>query len=464
MKTILLASLFTQLIFQFSFAIADDKPLSGQAKIDSLLAELPKAKGDTNHVNLLKSISFTYSGSNPDKGIEYGEKGLALSIELDWKDGVASSYNSIGTNYQYQSNYSKAMEYFSKALEINEELGDKKGVATNSLNIGNIYQIQSDYAIALEYYDKALRLNEVLGDERGIAIIFLNMGNIYLYQSNYSKAMDYYDKSLKINEELGNKGGVAASLGNIGIVYYKQMNYQKSLQYFGKALKISEELGDKYGIATNLGNVGNTYNEQSNYPKALEYYNKALNFNEEMGDNHGAAVNLGNIGKVYLVLSQDVVSLNPNELNNYISLNNEINLNKSIEYSLESIRIFEEIGELDFRSLILENLANAYKAKGDMTKAYEALEEHHKLKDSVFNQENAEKIAALEKAREDDLKQKEIEKQKIQIAEQEKREQLILYFSIGFIIVMAIVMFIIYRLLKRSDKLLYNVLPVIGRL
>ncbi|MFN3194520.1 MAG: hypothetical protein ACE364_01045, partial [Chlorobiota bacterium] len=90
--------------------------------------------------------------------------------------------------------------------------------------------------------------------------------------------------------------------------------------------------------------------------------------------------------------------------------------------------------------------------------------EHHKLKDSVFNQENAEKIAALEKAREDDLKQKEIEKQKIQIAEQEKREQLILYFSIGFIIVMAIVMFIIYRLLVAHYKVTYPSVSVIGRL
>ena len=56
MKSILLASLFTLLIFQFSFAIADDKPLSGQAKIDSLLTELPKAKGDTNEVVLLEEF------------------------------------------------------------------------------------------------------------------------------------------------------------------------------------------------------------------------------------------------------------------------------------------------------------------------------------------------------------------------------------------------------------------------
>jgi class 3 adenylate cyclase len=93
----------------------------------------------------------------------------------------------------------------------------------------------------------------------------------------------------------------------------------------------------------------------------------------------------------------------------------------------------------------------------------QSIDSHRKykeLQDTIYSKENNDKIASLEKAREDDIKQKEIEKQKIRIAEQEKREKLILYFSIGFFIVMAIVMIVIYRLLKRSDKLLYNVLPV----
>ncbi len=314
--------------------------LQGQAKIDSLLAELPKAKGDTNEVNLLKDLSYAYYTINPDKGIEYGEQGLKLAKDIDWKKYEADFYNRLAINNTVKSNYLKALEYFSKALKIYEELGKKK--------------------------------------ER--AVILGNMGVVYMYQSDYSKAIEYYGKALKINKELGNKSGVAT--------------------------------------------------------------------------------NLGNMGELYLALSQDSVSINPNELNQYVSLNKDINLNSSIEYSLQAIKIFKEIGELNYRSMFLGNLAEAYELKGDLNKSYQAYKEHIKFKDSVFSQENNDKIAALEKAREDDLKQKEIEKQKIRIAEQEKREQLILYFSIAIVVLMAVVMFVIYRLLKRSDKLLYNVLPV----
>ncbi len=305
-----------------------------------------------------------------------------------------------------------------------------------------------------------MKIFEELGDKERVASSLGNIGVIYRNQSVYPKALEYYTKALKMDEELKNRNGVARHLANIGIVYHDQSNYSKSLEYYQKALKIYEELGNRAVKALILGNIGFLYQTQSDYLKALEYFGKALKIDEELGNKDGIARHLGNMGELYLTLSQDSVSINLDELNQYVSLNKDINLNRSIEYSLQAINIFEEIGELKERSSNLRNLADAYELKGDYRKSNKYIREHHKLKDSVFNQENSYKITALEKAREDDLKQQEIEKQKIRIAEQEKREQLILYFSIGLVLLMSVVMFIIYRLLKRSDKLLYNVLPV----
>ena len=82
----------------------------------------------------------------------------------------------------------------------------------------------------------------------------------------------------------------------------------------------------------------------SNNTKALEYYGRALKINEELGNKRVVAINLGNMGGMYLTLSQDSISINPSELNEFVSLNKGINLNKSIEYSLQAIKIGEEIG------------------------------------------------------------------------------------------------------------------------
>jgi len=434
--------------------------LQGQAKIDSLLSELPKAKGDTNEVKLLNNLSYTLLYREKDKGVDYAQKGLKLSERINWQEGKALSYNNLAISSHAQSQYSRAIEYWNKALKIYNKIGNKSRAASILGNIGNYYNSLSDYAKALEYYIKSLKFFEDSGYEYGIATMLGNIGNIYIYQSDYEKTLEYYFKALKIYEEIGDNFGIARILGNIGIVYNDQSNYNKALEFYQKALKKNKELGAKEQIAIVLGNIATIYDAQSNYLEALEYYNKSIKIQEEIGDKDGIAINLGNMGSLYFALSQDSVKINSDELDKYISLDKIVNINKSIEFLLKSIKIGEETGEINNRSEFLKTLALAYKQKGDMRNAYEALEEHHKFKDSVFSQENADKIAALEKAREDDLKQKEIEKQKIRIAEQEKREQLILYFSIGFFIVMAVVMIVIYRLLKRSDKLLYNVLPV----
>ena len=45
----------------------------GQARIDSLLTQLPKVAEDSSKVNLLVDISFTYYSINPVEGIKMGE-------------------------------------------------------------------------------------------------------------------------------------------------------------------------------------------------------------------------------------------------------------------------------------------------------------------------------------------------------------------------------------------------------
>jgi len=438
------------------------EPLTGQAKLDSLLAELPRVKGDTNEVKLLSSISFSYYSTNPDEGIEYGLKGLELAKKISWKQGEAVSINSLGANYYSKSDYPKVLELCGKALKIEEELGNKNGIASNLGNMGLVYQNQSDYPKALEYYGKALKIDEELGNKNGIASNLGNMGIVYQNQSDYPKALEYYTKALMINEELGNKSGIANTLGNMGNIYNYQSDYPKALEYYGKALKINEELGNKRSIANNLINIGNLYISINELDKSLDYLNRGLVLNEKIGDTRQVNYTLNMLAANYIARARQIDSFqNLGEIPQVTSLiNKEQNYKKALEFGLRAEALADSIGLGELQHGIYEQVSTAYEGLGRFEKSLEYHKKFQMKKDSVFSQENSDKIVALEKAREDDLKQKEIEKQKIRIAEQEKREQLILYFSIGLVLLMTVVMIVIYRLLKRSDKLLYNVLPV----
>jgi tetratricopeptide (TPR) repeat protein len=451
MKKVLLILAISFVIFNSSFVIVEAQ-LQGQAKIDSLMKELPKMKDDTNGVNLLSYLSYYYSSINPDEGIKYGEQGLILTKKIKWKQGEANCNNNLGVNYMNKSDFKTAIEYYNKSLAINEELGSKSSLANNFGNIGIVYANQSDYPKALESFHRALKIDEEEKNKNGVARHLGNIGVIYAIQSDYTKALEYYHKALIINVELSIKSEIAANLGNLGLMYSNKSNYSKALDYYHQAIKIYEELGNKSGIARNLGNMGLVYANQSDFPKALEYYHKSLNIHELLAEKSSIAVNLRNIGVVYLNQAQDsFIKNSKNKLE--LMLNKENNINKAIEYSQKSINIYKEIGELHYQSFVFNNLSEAYSTKRDYKSAYEAFKEYKELQDSVFSMDKQKEFANLDAKRENELKDAEI----IILNTEKKAQQFQSYLLGGGVIVLLGafgIAFLRFREKKKlSDKL-----------
>ena len=452
MKKILLILAISFVILNSSIVIVEAQ-LQGQARIDSIRKELPKMKQDTNGVNLLSDLSFTYSTINPDEGVKYGKQGLMLANKISWNPGIARCCFSLGVVYSFgKSDHLKALEYHKKALNTHEELGNKNDIAKILLNIGNIYVYQANYSKALEYYHKALIIYENLEDKSGIAATLGNIGTIYVNQSDYPKALDYFSRGLKLKEELGQKFQMASNFSNMGVIYTRQTNYIKALEYFQKSLKIEEEFGNKTGIAVTIGNMGNVYLYQSDYSKALDYYHKALNIYNELGNNSGIATSLRNIGDLYL--SQSIDSLSKNGDNKEkLMLNEEIILNKAIEFLKQAIEMYKACGEDLNQTNSIYSLVLAYKRKGDYKNAFEALKEVNKLDDSIYSIEKQKQIANLETKRENELKDAEIKL----LQTQKKAQKFQSYLLVGGVIVLFVgfvVAFLGFREKKKlSDKL-----------
>jgi class 3 adenylate cyclase len=445
-------------------AVSSQQPLfcdlTGQARLDSLFKELPNAKGDTNEVELLSDISYTYQVINTDKGVAYGEMAISLAKKLGWKVGLSKSFNSVAVNYALKPDNMKAITYLKKSLVIDKELGDKNGVSKLLINIGNIYLNQSDYAKALEYHLQALKLFEELGNNGGVSIALGNIAVNYFSQMNYTKSLEYNYKALKIFQELGSKRGIAGSLLNIGGNYHKQSNYAKALEYDYKALKMFEELDAKRGISITLEDIGSIYADQSNYSKALEYCQKSIEVGKDMGGQRLIAQGMLSTGKIYFNLSKDSTIQNLSPENKYLALNKVANINIAIDYFQKANSLALETGDLLKQSEAFKFLYQAFKLKGNYEQSLLAYESYTKLKDSVFSLKNSNKIAALEKAREEDVNRIQIEKQKVQIAAQEKEKAYIIYGSVGALLSVLSILGLVFYQRKKSDKLLYNVLPV----
>lgn len=67
------------------------------SKLDSLLFSLKIAKEDTNKVNLLVKLGQEIQQKGDlNKSKEYSQKALQLAELLNFKSGIANSYNNLG--------------------------------------------------------------------------------------------------------------------------------------------------------------------------------------------------------------------------------------------------------------------------------------------------------------------------------------------------------------------------------
>ncbi|MES2591623.1 MAG: tetratricopeptide repeat protein [Bacteroidota bacterium] len=252
--------------------------------IDSLKTLIGTGIADSSKTKLLTDLSWEYITIGDYKNaVEKTNEAISLSQKINYKKGLAQSFNMKGILYWFQGDYPNALDYQYKALKISEEIGDKQRIAGSLNNIGSIFHEQGDLQKALEDQLKALRIYEEIDAKYEIANLYNNIGVIYRKQNNYATALEYHTKALKIREDLKDLPAVAGSLNNVGVLQYEQGDYAESSLHFSKALVIFQQLGDKKNITNLYINIGNNLFKQKKYQDALINLEKSLLQAKEIG-------------------------------------------------------------------------------------------------------------------------------------------------------------------------------------
>ena len=163
-------------------------------------------------------------------------------------------------------------------------------------------------------------------------------------------------------------------------------------------------------------------------------------FDEYPVDNFLPTINIGNLGIIYaeLVRNKKYKVLHDDST---IFANENDNLAKAEFYLKLAIKMATEKNDVDNSSFYTGALAELQEYKGDFKDAYYNIRKYYDTQDSIFSQENKNKIAGLESKREIDLKNKEIENKELQLSSQRKQK----IFFIGGLFLLAVIGGLLYR-------------------
>jgi tetratricopeptide (TPR) repeat protein len=398
---------------------------SQQAAIDSLKRVFRVTKTDTAKVNIYNHLAFEFKESYIDSSQYYALKAEGLSRKIDYKNGLANAainqgnVNIISGNYaEAKKQFKKAKAIFESALESDEE--NKiliYGLARCFSSLGVIFSQEGNYYEALDNYQNGLELYQKINNKSSISKSYNNIGIVYKSRGNNAKALDYFKKALKIQEETGEQT-MPVTLTNIGVIYFEDNKPAEAFSYYTKAEKLFKTIENTRGAALLQNYWGDYYVKMKTLAKAEEHYRKSLEMYEGIQNKFGASLALYNLGALYF------------EQKKY---------GQAMPLATKSLDYAKEIGVLDQTYHSEKLMSDIYDVQNQPELSLQHYKNYIIARDSLNNMESTKKFDRAEM----DF---EYQKKEALYQEKNKREHLLLVFSIiGTLLIIGLIFLLINR-------------------
>ena len=209
---------------------------SSQKKLQQENEKNPKYQYSLGAVHL--------NNNNPDEGIRYFSKALALDARH------YQSLNGLGLAYTIKGNLQEATKYFLKCLEIAPQFSEARN------NLGMIYQEQGFLDKAEEEWKKVIASPDYANKE----LPYKNLAWLYCLRQDWETALSYANSAIKSNNRYHVGYGVR------GFILDKLNRIPEAIESYERAVKI---LPDDVNYRFSLGEA---YFKNSDFVRALKIF------------------------------------------------------------------------------------------------------------------------------------------------------------------------------------------------
>ncbi len=364
-----------------------------QNVIDSLQKVLHKKLNDTNRVKTLVQLAAQHMNMLDKKTKEYAEKALTLAQKIDFPRSEADALFILGI---YAYNFDEPKEgllFYRKSLKIAEKANYHSCVERCEQFFGNYYYHNGNYTKALIHYHKALEIAEKYQYNYSVATIANNMGLVYQNEKDLDKALYFLEKSAKYAKKENDNALLAGVLGDMSGIYTEQKAYQRALEYAQHGFSIAQKTLDSNLIYDTQNEVAKAYAGLGQAQKGVDLLQESLAYFQKNGNIFNEVYSQIELSRIYTQTKQ---------------------FDKAQKVLDNALKATQKEKPQDQIRAIYEEYTTLYKAKGDYKLAFEYLERHNVLKDSIFGIQKVREITEIEYFYEKDQKEKALALQKQQ--------------------------------------------------
>lgn len=415
-------------IMLFIIILINTTGVSAQKTPEEYLKGIKNAGNTDEYVYNLIKLADLYRFKNPDSARLLIQKGLEISENENFTEGIIRSYNALGNLEVAQNNNTIALQHLKKVLSYEDKVKQKIFFGTTYNALGLIMAEFSDYEQAIQYYQKAYDILKTYEPDKPHENVLANIGIMHFELLNFEKGFEYMERVLKYNREAGNKRGELQVLANIATANANRENFDLATKYYFKALQLADSLDEIFQYALISGNLGKIYYEKNKPDSSFHLLQRAVEIFKEKNIRSPLITDLGYLARIYALRGQR---------------------QKAFEYLENAKALQAETHGIENKRELMESYTEVYEILGDFKKALAYKDQLMDIKDSVFSREQKQRITMLETRFDLQQKEHQIDLQQLEISKQRQKAN---FFFWGVIALVVIISLIIMQYLKTRKK------------
>ncbi|MEL6191096.1 MAG: ATP-binding protein [Bacteroidota bacterium] len=377
------------------------------------------------------------------KAFNHFDRALQIALKNGLKEKEVQLKAKMGYELFWQDNYQDALNYMFQA-EDEKDILDTENQSQLFSRIAEVFTNLGDYTQAASYQFEALKLSESVSDSLGIAYAHWSLSRVYWYSGQLDKAYEEAHQAYLLFLSLERTNALYSTVAALGSIQIERGNLEEAEDLINQSLGVARRMEYAYGEAFSIGMMGEVFKAHGELDTAEYYILKAIGLFEEKGIRMEMAEFEKSLSEVYT--SQGRYS-------------------KAIYNLKNSLKTALQIDASALQRDIYKMLAENYEKQGNTKIAYDFLNRHYVLKDSLINEENQKQLSNLKKQYEIEKKERELEFLQQETALGQNR--LYTYgFGTGLILLLVIIWLLLTRyrsqshghevLLRKNEEIAYQ--------
>lgn len=356
---------------------------------------------------LLVSISYT--------SLAQGSSPLHEQLAAAHPDSRKLSVYKALSEYYAATRVDSAVYFISEGMRLAQRLQDRRWYALLTLELGTVNQQHGNIDVASKLVNDALTDLRTIRDSTGIALAYEELGIIN--KENGALSDKDLDNALNIFVKTKDTGHLIQAYSELAAIHHDKGNSNISLRYYQKALRLfPPNAGVNEAYLQLVDHIGREYLAAGDASTALHYLQLAAFKGREAAyadtqaqllDDEGKALErLGNNPRALEIYKEELQDARKNNLpfdqaRALISIAAVLKTQKadsSLADLRQALQIADRLEDKKLAATIYKAMAGIYTQEKNYREAMHALDEHHRLLDTLFGEEKAKELSVLDRS------------------------------------------------------------------